>query len=57
MNILLQYEYFYAPCICLATGYICTMFGSDINLEEEHTDTAYFCHTVMDKNYPWDSGV
>ena len=51
MNILLQYEYFYASCICLAAGYICTMFGYDINLEEEHTDTAYFCHTVMDKNF------
>ena len=53
----LQYEYFYASYICLITDYICTKFGSDIIPEEENIDTAYFCHTVMDKKYPQDSGV
>ena len=43
--------------ICFVTDYICTMFGSDIIYEEESIDTAYFCHIVMDKKYPQDSGV
>ena len=53
----LQYEYFYVSDICFVTDYICTMFGSDIIYEEESIDTAYFCHIVMDKKYPQDSGV
>ena len=42
---------------CLVTDYICTMFYSDDILEEENIDTVYFCHAVMNKKYPWYSGV
>ena len=57
LNRELQYEYFYDSYIFLVTDDICTMFGSDIIPEEENIDIAYFCHTVMDKKYPQDSGV
>ena len=53
----LKYEHFYASYICLVTDYICTVFGSDIIPEEENIDTAYFCHTVMNKKYLQDPGV
>ena len=57
LNRELQYKYFYTSYLYLVTDYICTRFGSDIIPEEENIDTAFFCHTVMDKKHPQGSGV